>query len=222
MKQLLVILFLSFSLCFALPFEHVYADSYDRLVTCSSNTCTISSNEPLFSEHNWLPGSNSSKIIRIKNTKSTPLLVYTRADKKASSSNLGDVIDMKIIEKQNQIVRLDTTLAHFYERGLIGIGRINGNSHEDFIVFAELKHTTGNAYQDKQTTFDLMLNFSCNPLISPTPTIKPTPTHTPRPTPTITPKPTRTPTPTPHPHQPPRFDFWWIRHLLDKFRSFRR
>lgn len=197
---------------------YVYAADYDRLVTCSTNTCTISSDDPLFQERNWAPGARVTKTIRIKNTKSTPLLVYTSADKTVSSSDLGDVIGMKITEEYNHIIYLDTTLTHFFDQRVIGLGKINGNSQEDYIFYASLQKDTGNTYQNKQTTFSLSFNFSCTPLNSPTPT----PTR--RPSPTLTPKPTHTPTPTPkqNPPHPPRYDFRWFTDFLERLRRFYR
>jgi hypothetical protein len=196
----------------------IYAVDYDRLVTCSTNSCTISSNDPLFNESNWLPGAHATKIIRVKNTKSTPLSVYTRADKTGPTSILNEIIDMKITQNSNQVIRMDSTLTHFFQSPIIDLGRVNGNGQEDYIFYAHLENESGNDYQNKQTKFSLTLNFSCSPIIeptrTPTPTKKPSPTPTRKPTATPTPK--RTPTPTPKPnHKPPKNDHPWYQFLFN-------
>jgi hypothetical protein len=218
MKQILIVLF--FVMLSILLSDNVYAVNYDRLVTCSTNTCTISSNDPLFNELNWLPGSEVIKTIRVKNTKTTPLTIYTRADKNISSSNLGDVIGIKITDQSSQTIRLDTTLTQFFNSGLVELGKVNGNSEKDFLFDADLIKETNNTYQNKQTTFSLTFNFSCAPLLTPTPTIRPTPTKKPTPSPKSTYTPT--PTPKPHPYQPPKFEFWWFRYFQEWLRNQQR
>ncbi len=181
---------------------YVYASDYDRLVTCSTKTCTISSNDPLFTEFNWSQGASVTKTIRVKNMQATSLLIYISADKNNSSSNLGDVIGMKIIEQKNSIVRLDTTLTHFFNTGSVELGGINGNGQDDYKFIAALENNAGNTYQNKKVVFSLALNFSGIPV--------------------NTPMPTPTPTPKPPPPLRPNFNFWWLQYLLERLRGLRR
>lgn len=147
----------------------------DLDVSCDGSGCTPSSSPALFeSTEKWYPGKSVAKTIRITNAGTDLLDVSTKKDNSSATGNLDTVTTLSIRRASTNIVVWSGTLNDFYGAGDISLATFSGGAVDEFYYTVAINQSATNAYQDKQTAFDLLLGFvSSGPAPTPTPT--PTP-----------------------------------------------
>ncbi|MBU1084733.1 MAG: BatA domain-containing protein [Candidatus Beckwithbacteria bacterium] len=167
MKKKLFILFL-FLLSF-LAFTGKQALAQDLDVTCDNNSCSLSSNDPLFSEINIYPGWSTTKIVKgINNYDQDLNFVVEVIDPFTTdtTSSLADVITVTITEQEsNTIVYGPKTINQWLNDGFVSLSNIpegNGKNY-DFVISLD---NINNDYQDKELIFDLNLGFEALPVVT--------------------------------------------------------
>ncbi|MBI5619889.1 fibronectin type III domain-containing protein [Candidatus Gottesmanbacteria bacterium] len=172
MKRFILTILTVFTLSFLLS-SGVMASDLD--VSCNGSGCTPSSSPALFtSTEKWYPGKSVAKTIRITNAGTDLLDVSTKKDNSSATGNLDTVTTLSIRRVSTNIVVWSGTLNDFYGAGDISLATFSGGTVDEFDYTVAMNQSATNAYQDKQTAFDLLLGFvSSGPAPTPTPT--PTP-----------------------------------------------
>lgn len=163
-----------------------FAHAYDLKVSCDSNSCAQTSSSPLFpSSVIWYPGKSVGKLVRIENLTSSSQKAAVKAVNFTDAQNIASIFNLSIIKLKSGLSVFEGSLFDFAKSGEINLDTLNANASEDFDFTIKVSQDAGNAYQNKNLSFNLSLGFletsltptsgsSANPSVSPNPTLKPT------------------------------------------------
>lgn len=154
MKKLILTVFqlLAFFILFA-------STTFAALVTKTSGNLKITSEEPMFGgSASWLPGQNQTKSITVNNLDTQNHTFAVRAEN-FSQTGLADVLEINI--KQSGINRYGpNSLRQFWDAGELSLSEIPGGSQAIYDFSISLPPETGNPYQGKSASFDLLVGFT--------------------------------------------------------------
>ena len=116
------------------------------------------SSVPLFSEANFVPGSNVSRWIKVTNNTNNILKIATKATNVINDEGLGDVLNLEI--KNGGVSLYNDTLKHFFDAGEVFLSDAAGNgtlNQYDYIV--SFNNDSENVYQGKHLGFDILIGY---------------------------------------------------------------
>lgn len=144
----------------------------DLDVTCDgSGSCNKSTATPLFeSSIIWSPGATHAKTVHLANTSTDTRDVATVAQNFSATGSVDTVLSLSIRQVSTNTIIWAGSLNDFYTAGEVGLGSFSPSTTEDFVYTIAMDQAAGNSYQDKQTSFDLVLGFTgAAPTPTPTP-----------------------------------------------------
>lgn len=129
-------------------------------VTCSSSTtCDPDTSNPLFDTSIlWYPTLVENRVIRIVNTSGADQQVSARVANTFTAGDLDTVMNVTITRLSTGLPVFTGTLRQFYESAALNFGVIPDAGDDEYTVTVELPDV-GNEYQNRQTGFDLLMDF---------------------------------------------------------------
>ncbi len=176
MKKILLSLLFVLSILSVLFLSPGIAKAQDLDITCDgSGTCIPSTSPALFpASEIWYPGKSLSKTVRIRNNSPSFQNIGTQAINTAQTGNLDQVMILSIRQSSTNNILWAGSLKNFYLAGEVNLATFSSSSFDDFVYTVSMEQPAGNEYQDKKTSFDLVLGF-----LGTTTTPAPTPTTAP-------------------------------------------
>lgn len=149
MKLIILIAFLFFT-------KPVFAGN-DITVNCSSSSCDVVENLPLFSETNIAPGFNSAQYLTVNNNRNASCYLSVKLENNQETiSQLSDAI----------LITIDTgafTLSSLLNSTQpISLGTIPQNTSKQITFQSQFDQLSGNEYQGLVQNFEIDLNFECD------------------------------------------------------------
>ncbi|MCL4390475.1 MAG: fibronectin type III domain-containing protein [Patescibacteria group bacterium] len=132
----------------------------DLTVSCNDSGCSPATSPSIFPTDFWFPGRSVSRQVAVTNTDSNPLTVSNQAQNTAVTGSLDTVMLLSIIRDSDSTVLWSGTLHDFYSAGNVPLGVLAGGHSESFDYVVTMDSSAGNEYQDKETSYDLVLYFS--------------------------------------------------------------
>lgn len=152
MKKILFIIFL---FIFSFP---AYAGN-NLSVTCDANSCTKSSNLPLFDEVNIAPGFSQTQMIKVKNERLDSCNLQFKINETSAKSPLSTVQMLSVFN--GETMWQAGSFNDFTDNNYYKLGNIDSYQYKEYLWTASLNQSLGNDYQQLKSFFDLDLNFSC-------------------------------------------------------------
>lgn len=157
MKKLLFSLFLVFLSFFVITQSVIAADLN---LTCDALNCTPDTNPALFSDTEiWYPGKTLSKTVNLLNISGDSIIVSISSENTSATGDLDTVINLLITRTATGVSVFDDTVDNFYGT-VVGLPTLINGTNEDYVFTASMDPDSGNEYQDKNTKFDLLFNFT--------------------------------------------------------------
>lgn len=132
----------------------------DLDVSCSDTDCSPASATSIFPNDDWFPGRTVSRTIKVTNTGSGSLSISTRGQNAISNGDLDNVMNLTITRLSDSVVVWGGTLNNFYSTNNIGLTNLGFGQNDNFVYTVSMESGSGNEYQNKKTSFDLVLGFS--------------------------------------------------------------
>lgn len=180
MKKIILKTFLFFLLLTILIVKPNVIKAQDSEVTCDgADSCTLSPEGPLFptSQDNlWYPGKSIAKTLRITNSSTTNTLTISTNAQNSQTDKFSCQLDKQLLLSivGPNGVSWAGSLNNFYQLSTpLPLGNFSPDSFGDFIFTVFLPQGTENQCQDRTTSFNLLLDFSGEP-ITPPPASTPT------------------------------------------------
>jgi hypothetical protein len=165
----------------------------DLNINCSDKGCEPAVAEPLFNsdpanDGYWYPGRTLTKTINLKNSSSETREMAIKGERTSEKPSILEKV-MQISITGGGVALWGGSLKEFYDEEKISLGSFNSEASFDYNFTASMNINADNDYQNKETTFKLILGFWSEP----TPSVTPSPTLIPKSTtPTSTFKTTKT------------------------------
>src|SRR3989344_361934 len=115
-------------------------------------------NTPLFSEANFLPGSEVTRFAKFPNNATSPQAIIVEAINVSDPDGFGGVLELKITEGVNELYA--DALSAFFAAGQVSLAELAGDGGQTEYVFTiRFPAEAGNSYQEKSLGFDLLIGF---------------------------------------------------------------
>lgn len=138
----------------------------DFTVTCSTNFCKPNPLSSFYSSSVvWYPGLSVTRTLRINNNSGQPVKII--AQNTSTTGDINQVIQFDILRTSDSVSIWSGSLYSFYTSGVQTL-LSSGTTAGDFAFTAQMYTTASNAYQGKQTKFDLEFGFE---IPTPTPSV---------------------------------------------------
>lgn len=145
----------------------------DINISCNATACTPASNPALFPDSEvWYPGKTLTKTINLNNISGDPITVNLTNSNNSTTGDLDSVIQFTITRVSTSVNLFDDIIKNYYGTSIALPTLVNG-TNEDYSFTAVMSPEAGNEYQNKNTGFDLALNFTVGSPPTPTPTSSP-------------------------------------------------
>lgn len=132
----------------------------DLDVSCSDSNCSPANATSIFPNDDWFPGRLVSRTIKVTNTGSGALSISTRGQNSTANGDLDKVMNLTITRLSDSVVVWGGTLNNFYSENNIGLTNLGSGQNDNFVYTVSMESGSGNEYQNKKTSFDLVLGFS--------------------------------------------------------------
>lgn len=157
------------------------------------NLQVVFPSEPLFSDNNWFPGKTLSKVFSVENQEITVQKVGIKANNHVDDLEfpLSGVLGIQITQGSNSFYGEGSLtgkkhLSDFYQEQVVWLGQLSGNEKLNYTIVLSMENEAGNNFQNKGTSFDLLVGSNMDTFIMPTlrplPTLRKLPTFPPIPT----------------------------------------
>lgn len=140
----------------------------DASVTCDSDGCNISGDDPLFDEDNIYPGWSIIKTLKAKNEYGEDREFMVEVDNLDVDSNfpLTDVLKIEIREDgETDNIYGPEDLEDWEDEKDLPLGYIAESDSTTYEFIITMDPSAGNEYQGKSTSFDLKLGFDTEPVV---------------------------------------------------------
>jgi len=113
--------------------------------------------EPLFSEVNFLPGSDVERAITITNNSESTQSVIVEAINAFDDEELGDVLNLIITKGETTL--FDDTLGAFLRTGEVSLASLGSGESAEYLFHVAFEGDADNSYQETGLGFDLCVGF---------------------------------------------------------------
>lgn len=154
----------------------------DLTITCDGTACTPHTASALFSASIiWYPGRIESRTIRVQNTSGFPNLITSQTTNILTTGAVDSVLEINVHRVSDATDIWTGGLDIFYSLTSLILTTLASSQTDDFIFTISMSQSAANQFQEKSTTFDLLINAadSTEPTPTPTPIPTPAPTTTP-------------------------------------------
>ena len=131
----------------------------DLTITCTNNSCSKSSNLPLFSELNIAPGSKNTQSVKVINNRSDNCNLLFKLNSNSSSNQLFSVQTISIVS--DNTVWYAGAFNNLFDNNNHQLGNIDSNQYKNYQWTISLNQSAGNEYQSLNTSFNIDFNFTC-------------------------------------------------------------
>lgn len=143
----------------------------DLNISCGDSGCTPISSPPLFSSAEiWSPGKILTKTVKITNSSSNTQTIGTKGNEIKTDNNFAAMLNISIVQNSTNFLVWSGNLPDFYSSGEIMLGIFNPSVSDEYQYTVKMQETADNNYQNKKTSFDLLLGFLSETTAAPTPT----------------------------------------------------
>jgi len=146
-------------------FLFFFSSSAGAKVTKTCGDLKATFDDPLFSSSTiWYPGLSKTAQITIENTGTEAHTTVIKAESKSDSlPELSKKMFFKVSENSSDLYGAgdSKTINDFWNAGQVSLSKVDANSSEivDYLITITFDENAGNAYQDKEISFDLIIDF---------------------------------------------------------------
>jgi hypothetical protein len=112
---------------------------------------------PIFSETNFLPGQNVSRLVRVTNNSGQSQRIATEAINVSDPDRLGDVLNLEI--EENGITHYSNSLSKFFTAGEVYLSDLANGAQTQYDFIVTFYSGAGNPFQGKSLKFDILIGF---------------------------------------------------------------
>lgn len=133
--------------------------AFPAVVLADENDLTVVFEQtPLFHEANFLPGTVVSRTVHVTNNTGETKNIITEAINTSDPNHFGNVLHMTI--KEDNDVRFDGTLTHFFDEGEVVLSSLAAGAHTTYEFSVSFESDVGDLYQEKSLGFDIIVGFA--------------------------------------------------------------